>query len=681
MKTHFEIDHQSKVSNLLIIIAITLVTIFFGIRSLSSNSVFRNLDHFFYDQFMKNFASKSVSEEFTIIDIDETSLSAIGQWPWPRYKLANLVEKTHEMQPKIVGLDIFLPEPDRTSLKSIKQQFQNDFGLNLGYTGVPSSLNDNDSYLAHILKTNEVVGARYFYFDHYNKKDVCKLDPFNISDQSRRLRLHKATGVLCNTFQIENSLQFTGFTNNQHDKDGIIRQTPLLLEFDGDIYTHLSLSLFLKSQGIKSARVLKNYYGLYIKAGNYKIPITKEGYFRMRFNGPAKTYKYISALNIFNGNFAPSDIHNKIVLIGSSAVGLNDVHHTIYDAQFPGVEIHAVIMDDILNKQQIIHPIWEKKLVFTICMITGIAMAFLFLNISSPPILFLGTLSWISIVLVSSILSYIKLLLFVSPGVPVLIAIINFSLISFIRFAMARQTSFHWFKKLANSQQLTMEAMVSMVETRDPETGQHIKRTQYYTNAVARYLKNNGLFLDQLTDDYIENLFISVPLHDIGKVGIPDRVLLKPGKLTDEEFELMKLHAPFGRDTIARVADKIKGDNYLKTGAEIAGSHHERWDGKGYPDGLSQNNIPLSGRIMAICDVYDALISRRCYKPPFSHEKSKQIILDGKETLFDPIIVDAFFAIENEIITIALKFKDSIEEAPQGIIDIYMKKPQPSSLD
>jgi HD-GYP domain-containing protein (c-di-GMP phosphodiesterase class II) len=679
LKTNFEIDHHSKVSNFLIIVAIVLITIPFGLGSLSSNSLFRNIDHFFYDQFMKNFASKGISEEITIIDIDETSLSAIGQWPWPRYQLANLVKMTGEVQPRIIGLDIFLPEPDRTSLKNIKQQFQNNFDLKLEFTGVPSSLSDNDGYLAHILKTNDVVGARYFYFDHYNKKEVCKFSPFNITDQSGLLTLNKATGVLCNTFQIENSLGFTGFTNNRHDNDGIIRKAPLLLEFNGDIYTHLSLSIILKAQGITHAQILKNNYGLYIKAGNYNIPVTKDGYVRVGFNGPAMSYKFISALDIFNGNYSASDIQDKIVLIGSSAIGLNDIHHTVFDTQFPGVEIHAAIMDNILNRQQIIQPIWAKKLIFAISLITGITMALLFINISSPMVLFAGTLVWICFVLASSILSYTKLLLFISPGLPVLIAIIIFSIVSFIRFAVARQASFLWFKKIANSQQLTMEAMVSMVETRDPETGQHIKRTQHYTNALAQSLKSEGQFPETLTDHYIENLFMSVPLHDIGKVGIPDEILLKPGKLTDEEFELMKLHTSYGRDTIKRLANKIQGDDYLKTSAEIVGSHHERWDGKGYPDGLSKEDIPLCGRIMAVCDVYDALISRRCYKPPFSHEESKKIILDGRGTLFDPVIVDAFFAIENEILDISLEFKDNAEESHKGIIEIYMNRTKSGS--
>jgi adenylate cyclase len=288
-------------------------------------------------------------------------------------------------------------------------------------------------------------------------------------------------------------------------------------------------------------------------------------------------------------------------------------------------------------------------------------MSLLFLTLPGPTSFFLATLSWICLIFFSSVAAYLKLSIFVSPGVPALLAIILFGGLAYARFVIARRASFLWFERLAGSQQLTMEAFVNMVETRDPETGQLIQRTQHYAKALALELKKNGLFSKTLTDDYIKVLFLSAPLHDIGKVGIPDNILLKPGKLTDEEFEIMKTHAIYGQNVIQRLSNKIKGDNYLGLGAEIAGTHHERWDGSGYPRGLFQEAIPLSGRIMAISDVYDALISKRCYKPPFPHAKSMSIINAGKGSHFDPVIVDAFFAIEDEIKEIAARFKDPVD--------------------
>ncbi|MBI9089198.1 MAG: CHASE2 domain-containing protein [Desulfobacterium sp.] len=638
---------------------IILITLAFGTGSYFNTSFFKSIDYFFYDQFMKCSVAGEPSDKIRIIDIDEVSLSAVGQWPWPRYRLAQLVEAVSDMQPKAMGLDIILSEPDRVSLENIQRQFKEDFDLNLGFTGVPLSLRDNDGYLAHVFKKTGIVGAKYFYFDYFNKESICNHNPFEIRDRSGLLRLHQATGVLCNTDQIENKLAFTGFMNNRRDEDGILRQSPLLIEFQGDIFPNLALATFLKAHGITQGQVLKGLYGLYLEAGQYKIPVTPNGYVQMRFSGPAtRDHKFISAVDILNNNVPQADIRDKIIFIGSSAVGLNDIHHTIFDSQFPGVEIHAVILDNIYKNRMIIRPIRERAIVLVGCLITGMLMAFLFFKPAGPKTLFFATLIWVCVVFIATGLAYNKLSVFISPGMPVLMAVVLFTFFSYARFVQARRASFMWFKRLANSQQLTMEAMVSMVETRDPETGQHIKRTQHYALALAKYLKETGKFPELLTDDYIATLFLSVPLHDIGKVGIPDNILLKPGKLTDEEFELMKRHASYGKDTIEKTAKKIKGDNYLKMGAEIAGSHHEKWDGNGYPTGLVGEEIPLSGRIMAISDVYDALISRRCYKPPFPHEKSMQIIREGRGSLFDPVIVDAFFEIEPEIKIIAGKFKD-----------------------
>jgi adenylate cyclase len=278
---------------------------------------------------------------------------------------------------------------------------------------------------------------------------------------------------------------------------------------------------------------------------------------------------------------------------------------------------------------------------------------------ASPMTLLTGTAAWSAILLISSLLCFIKISVFVSPVWPLSLTVFTFVFTSFVRFIAARNASFAWFKKLAQAQQFTIKTVVSLVETRDPETGHHIVRTQNYAKALAVHLKQAGLFSDILTDDYIETLYHAAPLHDIGKVGIPDKILLKPGKLTDEEFEIMKNHASIGRDTLQKTETKDQDNSFLKMGAQIAGSHHERWDGKGYPDGLCDEKIPLCGRIMSICDVYDALISERCYKPAFSHEKAMNIIFGEKGALFDPRLVDGFFAIENTIKLIAARYKDS----------------------
>jgi len=210
-------------------------------------------------------------------------------------------------------------------------------------------------------------------------------------------------------------------------------------------------------------------------------------------------------------------------------------------------------------------------------------------------------------------------------------------------------------------QDVTINAMASLAETRDNETGNHIRRTQRYVKVLAEKLRFNPRFAHFLNDDKtIELLYKSAPLHDIGKVGIPDRILLKPGRFEPEEFEIMKTHTTLGRDAILQ-AEKDLGVEmpFLKYAKEIAYSHQEKWDGSGYPEGLSGDDIPISARLMAVADVYDALISRRVYKAPMPHEKAVGIIKEGKGSHFDPDMADAFLELQDEFKKIAAAYADS----------------------
>jgi len=208
-------------------------------------------------------------------------------------------------------------------------------------------------------------------------------------------------------------------------------------------------------------------------------------------------------------------------------------------------------------------------------------------------------------------------------------------------------------------QDVTVSAMASLAESRDNETGNHIRRTQSYVKVLAEELKTHPKYAAYLTDKQIEVIARSAPLHDIGKVGIPDNILLKPGKLTDEEFEIMKTHTIIGHDAIAAAEAAMPFKSpFLQCAREIALSHQEKWDGSGYPEGLSGEAIPLAARLMAVADVYDALISRRPYKEPMSGTDAMAIITKGAGTHFDPDVVKAFINVSAEVETIARMLED-----------------------
>lgn len=204
-------------------------------------------------------------------------------------------------------------------------------------------------------------------------------------------------------------------------------------------------------------------------------------------------------------------------------------------------------------------------------------------------------------------------------------------------------------REISDSQMATMVAISNLSEFRDDTTGKHIERTRTMCKIVAQKLRGNKKYSGYIDEAYIQDIYFASILHDIGKVGIPDHILLKPGKLDPEEFEVMKGHVAIGTTTIERVLEKYPKNEFIKMGYDLTRSHHERWDGKGYPKGLEGEEIPLSGRIMAVADVYDALRTRRPYKEPRSHEEASKMIEEGNGTQFDPDVVAAFFQAEKEI--------------------------------
>lgn len=198
-------------------------------------------------------------------------------------------------------------------------------------------------------------------------------------------------------------------------------------------------------------------------------------------------------------------------------------------------------------------------------------------------------------------------------------------------------------RRISGIQDSVIVGMANLIESRDGSTGKHVKNTQIYVKMIADELYKRHLFPDELTEEFIEDIRKAAPLHDVGKIKVPDAVLMKPGKLTEEEFETMKTHTTQSRKIIKMILGDVEDGHYVKIVEDIAMYHHERWDGSGYPTGLDGDNIPLAARIMSVADVFDALYEERVYKPPIRPlERIWQIMMEGRGTQFDPTIIDVF---------------------------------------
>jgi response regulator RpfG family c-di-GMP phosphodiesterase len=223
------------------------------------------------------------------------------------------------------------------------------------------------------------------------------------------------------------------------------------------------------------------------------------------------------------------------------------------------------------------------------------------------------------------------------------------------------------YRKLQNARMATILGLAKLAEYRDEGTGTHLERIREYAKMLAEELAKNPKYAQHITPEYVDDIYQSSILHDIGKVGIPDAILLKPDKLTDEEFDVIKRHTTLGGDAIKAIEAKIEGKSFLALGKEIAYNHHEKWDGSGYPMGKSGERIPLSARIIALADVYDALTTRRFYKAAFGHDRSRQMIVDLQGTHFDPEVVDVFLALEDEFDRIRRENQENETELMQPL--------------
>jgi adenylate cyclase len=648
-----------------------LPILFFGIvfsvllffLNLVKPTLFDFLHYRVYDTLL-SVGTEKPSSVPVIVDIDERSLKQYGQWPWPRYRIAILLDKLRELGALSIGLDILFGEEDRTSIHTIRKELLRDFGINLGFREVPQDLRDNDQRFADALSKVPVVLGYQFLFEEDSDSESCLLHPLHVNKlgydkagEDSRLFIH-ARSVSCNLRVFSEAAAGSGFFNVSPDTDGILRRVPLIIEHRGRLYPSLALGTLMKALGVNDVLLKMDDNGVdSLDLNKTAIPLTSKGGMLIRFRGKGKTFPYVSAADILSNRIPYEKISGKIVFVGTSASGLKELKSTPFDPVFPGVEVHATVVDNIVKKDFLSRPKWAVVLESVGVLVVGLVSALILVWTGAGwSSLFLGAVGvgvW-----QSTVWMFRNEGIFISPVLSLIVLVCNFSVITFFRFWQEEQRVKERTRELAMVQEATIESMSSLTETRDPDTGGHIKRTQNYIRLLAEYLKNQPTFRAYLDDETIDLLCKSAPLHDIGKVGVSDRILLKPGKLTAQEFEEMKKHAIYGRDTILAAERKLGNSSFLRFARDIAYTHHERWDGSGYPEGLKGEQIPIPGRLMALVDTYDAITSKRVYKSQLSHEEAVQIIIGAKGTQFDPEVVEAFLKVKEDFCQIALSYAD-----------------------
>jgi adenylate cyclase len=598
-----------------------------------------SLDNAAYDAVLRLARTKSPSDGVVIIDVDEQSLSTIGQWPWPRDVVSRLIGRAREMGAAVIALDIIFAERDRYD----------------GITRADAAADEaarisTDDLLADELRKGRVVLGYAFKFEEpRTARSACVLHPLGLvtlrsSEEFGDSPYFQASGAVCDLPALSQAAGASGFLNAAPDGDGVLRRAPLLVELDGRVYPGLALSAVAAATRIHDMALrVSNVNASSLLLDNQSVPIDGKSNLLLRFRGRKKTFPYVSAASVLSGEIDTGALRNKIVFVGTTALGTREVVATPLDTLFAGVEVQATVADNLLQQDFVHRPQLGTVLESQLTLVLGIALAVLvtrrgLLWGAAGAIGLFASLWGGAVWLLSSTGT------FVSPLCPTIGLVPALPLMTLAKFMIERRRSETERHEKATARRFMIQTLLSLTETRDPETGRHSRRTQEYARVLAEQLAVDPGCREHLTPEWIDLFASLAPLHDIGKVGVPDHILNKPGPLTPEELEEMRKHPAYGRDVILKAERNVgvRDDAILSMAKDIVYTHHEKWDGSGYPQGLRGEEIPLAGRLMALVDVYDAAISRALYRQPISHEAVVEFILRGSATHFDPAVVAAF---------------------------------------
>ena len=600
-----------------------------------------------YDILLRSVPTRQPSGRVVIVDVDERSLSTIGQWPWRRDRIGELIARLRTMGAATIALDMVFAEPDRYGDPGGTVQ-----RLKASVPATP------DETLAAVLGGGRVVLGHAMRFDDVpGQGRDCLLHPVSPAllysgDETGDTPYFHASGVVCNLPMLARAAGASGFMNAAPDGDGILRRVPLLMEFDGRIYPSLALAATMAATGSHDLVMrISNVNNASLIVGDHVVPVDGRANALVRYRGGKQTFPYVSAADVMSGRVPAGTLQDKIVFVGTTALGTREVVATPLDTLFVGVEVQATVADNLLQHDFISRSPLGTALEGMVVLVLGIAVTLLVASTGTLSGL-LGSGIGIAALwyLAAWVLSTTGV--FVSPLMPTLGVMAALAVMTLVKFTVERGRADTAGRDKTNAQRLMIQTLLSLTETRDAETGRHSRRTQQYVRLLAEQLSTHPEFKDYLTPERIDLMSSLAPLHDIGKVGVPDHILNKPGALTPDELKEMQKHPEYGYEVILKAEGRVgvRDDAILAVAKDIVYTHHERWDGTGYPRKLRGTEIPVEGRVMAVVDVYDATTTRTLYRPSMSHDEAVKFIVERQATHFDPAVVQAF-------ITVAPRFK------------------------
>lgn len=590
------------------------------------------LDRLVYDGLVRGDATGLDQGQTAVVAIDESSLARIGQWPWPRDVVAELVDRLAAMGATVIAFDTLFAEADRGS-------------------------RDGDATLSAALRrTPSVIGYAFVFAGASPRASAvdCAVAPVELverqrGDQPPRAGLLAATGTICTLPDLAKAAGISGFINVTPDSDGLLRSVPLLLRQGDDVFPALSLAAVRRAAGggpvVIDARADDS---LALTVGRQTVGLDHRGHVLVR-HGTSIGRVVIPAADILSGSADPGQVRGRIVFVGATALGLRDIISTAAERGIPGVMVHAAVADTLLGG-----PAFDTTDLAPLVNVGSALLCAVTIGLVGARYGILAAVG--SGAVLAVIAGWGARAMLINGGVllsplwawtAIVVAVLVQGGTSLIR---ERRRADREKRRRGDAQRLIIHALTTLTETRDADTGRHARRTQELTRILAGALARNPAYRRSLDADRVDLISTLAPLHDIGKVGVPDAVLRKPGALTPAEHEEMRRHPGLGYDTLTR-AEALAGvhDNEVVSVAkDIVYTHHERWDGSGYPRGLKGQAIPVSGRIVALVDAYDAMVETRAYHAGVTHAEAVRAVQEGSGTHFDPDIVAAFLTVHEQ---------------------------------
>ncbi len=598
---------MKKIVVLLILIIISILLIQYDIFG----TIDSRLQDYLYN------SPKVVHKDIYVLGVDEYSINKLGKWDqWSRTEIAKLVEKLNEDKencPAVIGIDVMYID-------------ENDNEVDTNLVNVLTKL-DNVVIGSQIMFEKEINSdSKNLSYNNFNIKDY--REPFN---------------------GLKQEIDY-GFLNILQDNDGVIRKSLHEINIKNDKQYSFAYEVYKKY-------MFKNNLTI-----NNDIRLNKYNQWSIDFvANPGEYYNGYSVAKVLNGEIPTNIFKDKIVLIGAYTQELNDQYYTSNSSveKMYGVEIHGNIIQNLIEKQtkhevSMIYQLLVLIVIISMLYIVSLKLKLKYINI----IYILYFVAYIVIAHYLYKLGY-KLSLIYNLLIPIGLYIIMLAgkyIIDLLTISKLKKNIKEQNKEIEHAYKFLYDSLVNITQFKSHETGEHLIRTKKYMLLLTKKYGEKYNIAEFKDEKILREIGTATTLHDIGKVGIPDAILHKPGKLTEEEFEIIKTHTTIGVEMLKDSNAKGLTDETLKYAKDIINYHHEKWNGKGYPEGLSRENIPLVARIMAICDVYDALISKRAYKDKMSFEKTEEIILNESGISFDPNIILVFKDNKNEMKKIAKSF-------------------------